>query len=328
MIRAPEEMRALTQDLTTSAWTLAAIGALFESGLVDHLREPRSLDELAAHCLALSRGRIERCMAVAVASGVVVAVQGERYRLAEGAMPFVQQPMRGSLQGDIRSNLMQPLAFLDDAASREPKPAGWHHTNVALLQAQGDASSIVAMMFKAKMLAALGDLAERLDRPGARFLDVGVGVASLAIAMCRAFPKLHVVGLDPSDAPLAIARGNIARANLAEQIELRQLGVEDLRDDESFDFAWLPTFFIPATLVAPGAARVRASLRPGGWILFPVSPTGDDLQGAVSALLNETWGGPKFSAADAESILKEAGFTSVRALPGPPRGPGMVVGQR
>ena len=73
MIGNPQEMRALSQDLANSTWTLGAIGALLESGLVEHLREPRSADELAARCPGLSKGRIERSLAVAAAAGVVVA---------------------------------------------------------------------------------------------------------------------------------------------------------------------------------------------------------------------------------------------------------------
>ena len=48
MIATLPEMRALSHDLTVSLWTFTAIGVLFESGLAEHLREPRSLGELAA----------------------------------------------------------------------------------------------------------------------------------------------------------------------------------------------------------------------------------------------------------------------------------------
>ena len=233
MIGNPQEMRALTQELANSTWTLAAIGTLFESGLVEHLREPRTADELGALCTGLSRGRIERCLAVAATAGVVVA-DGAKYRLAPGVTPFTQPPMRAVLEGDIRSTLMQTTALLDSAGDPHPLP-GWRHTSAALLQAQGDASAMFAPMFKANIVGSLGDLAARLDRPGARFLDIGVGVASLAIAMCRAWQALHAVGVDTFDVPLGLARRNVERAGLADRIELRQTAVEDLREEESFE---------------------------------------------------------------------------------------------
>jgi Methyltransferase domain len=328
MIGNPQEMRGLSQELSNATWTLGAIGALLESGLVEHLREPRSAPELAALCPGLSRGRIERSLAVAAAAGVVV-VEGAQYRLATGALPFSQPPMRAVFQGEVRATLMQVMAFLDSASDPRPLP-GWRHTNAALLQAQGDASSMVAPSLKTHIAPALGDLAARLERPGARFLDVGVGVASLAISMCRVWPGLQVVGLDTFDVPLGLARQNIDRAGLADRIELRQIGVEDLRDEESFDLAWMPSFFVPAAVLPPAVARVRASLRPGGWMVFPVGGLagGDERARAVLALISELWGGPALSAAEAEKLLRDAGFSTVRVLPGPPSLPPFLAAQR
>jgi hypothetical protein len=106
------ETRALSFDLSVSVWTLASIGVLFDTGLVDDLREPRTLDELAAKCPSFKKSRLERTIALAAASGFVVT-DGGRHRLAEGVMPFLAPPMRQALQGEIRTSLMQPLAFLD-----------------------------------------------------------------------------------------------------------------------------------------------------------------------------------------------------------------------
>jgi SAM-dependent methyltransferase len=328
MIGNPQEMRALTMDLTCSTWTLAAIGALFESGLVEHLREPRTADDLATRCPSLASTTIRCCLDVAAAAGVVTN-DGGRYRLADGVMPLAQPPAIPSVRGDVRAHLMQALAFLDAAGAKEKTPPGWRHTDPAILQAQGDASAMFAPMFKMNLVGSMGDLAARLEAPGARFLDVGVGVASLAIAMCRSFPTLHVVGLDTADAPLALARDNIARSGLGDRIELREIAVGDLRDEASFDFAWLPSFFIPEAELATAVARVRAALRPGGWLIFPSGGyVGDESRRAIFALVSDLWGGPALTAAQSESLLKSAGFSTVRVLPGPPWALPTVIAQR
>jgi SAM-dependent methyltransferase len=303
---------------------LSAIGVLYESGLAETLREPRTLDELAAGGV-LARGRVERCLGVAAVAGLVV-VEDRRYRLAPGALPFVAPGMRASLLGEIRSVLMQPLAFLDRA--KDPAQ-GWNHTDPMLLQAQGDWSGMFPMLLKREILPKLGDLAARLEGPDPRFLDVGVGVASLAIATCNAWPNLRVVGLDVSDAPLTIARANVARAGMADRIELRKVAVQDFRDEGAFDLAWLPAFFIaPATLPA-ALRRVHASLRPGGWLLFPSGTADTDArERAISALIYELWGGPCLTGGEAVALLTEAGFTDVRALPGPPGAAPLVAGTR
>src|SRR3978361_155071 len=69
--------------------------------------------------------------------------------------------------------------------------------------------------------ARLPDLGERLQAPGARFLDVGTGTAWLAIGVAQSHPQLHVTGLDIFEPALELARGNVAESGLADRIELR-----------------------------------------------------------------------------------------------------------
>jgi len=125
MINDPQQMRAFVTDLTHAAWSLAAIGALLDSGLADALVEARTLDELAAGCRAFSARRIEKLVAVAAAHGVVVA-EGERYRLADGAKQLLCGPLRAAVAGDIRSHLMQPIALLDSARAAD---AAWSQSD-------------------------------------------------------------------------------------------------------------------------------------------------------------------------------------------------------
>jgi SAM-dependent methyltransferase len=328
-LEVPEQLRALVHQLDTATWALGAIGVTFEAGLIDALDEPRAIDELAARVPALSRGRLERCLQILVVTGIAVgdAEEPSRYRLAPGVLPFLTQPARAALEGEMRNVLMQSLAFLDSARETGTR-AGWHHVDRRLLEAQGAASGGFPPMFRMLVVPSLDDLAERLERPEARFLDVGVGVARLAIAMCRAFPALHVVGLDPFEVPLAIARETVARERLADRIELRCSGIESLTEEHAFDLAWLPLVFIPGNLVTRAVERVHAALRPGGWVLVPtLGGAGDALQRSVWALQNELWGGATLSAAEVEEILSNATFSSIRTIVGPPWAPTLTVGR-
>jgi SAM-dependent methyltransferase len=78
------------------------------------------------------------------------------------------------------------------------------------------------------MPALSDELNQRMAQPGTAFLDVGTGVAALAIAMCRLWPSLQVVGIDPSEHALALAREQVAAADASGQVELRQASIEDL----------------------------------------------------------------------------------------------------
>lgn len=322
MIRKPEELTALTHELALSVWTSGALGVLLEHGLAEPLREPCSLDELVARCPGASRDVIEACLSVAVSVGVVVR-EADRYRFAEGAQHLSQVGRRLGLQGELRSNLMQALALMD-----APR-AGWRHTDPGLLQAQGDNSAGLAPFFAGMIVPGLDGLAARLGRPGGRFLDVGVGVAALSIAMCRVFPELAIVGIDRSPTPLAIARENVAAAGLGARIELREANVEELADEGAYDLAWLPSFFMDKPVVQRIVARLHAAVRPGGWILVGADAAGgDERERAVWSLIATLWGGARLGADGVRSILEGAGFGSVRVLPGPPWAPAMIVGQR
>jgi 2-polyprenyl-3-methyl-5-hydroxy-6-metoxy-1,4-benzoquinol methylase len=326
MIGTPQELRALAQDLATSTLTLANLGVLLESGLAEALREPRTLDELAAQFPVFGRAHLEHVLALAAVVGVV-GVEADRYRLAPGVLPVTQPPMRTSFLGDIRSMLMQPVAYLDAAAHRRPS-AGWRHTDPVMLQAQGDASASFPGLFKQMIVPQLGDVGERLAKRGGRFLDIGVGVGALSIAMCRVWPEVRCVGIDVIDTPLALARDNVAKAGLADRIELRKTAIEELVDRDGFDLAWLPSFFIPPPALSGAARKLHAAMRPGGWVIVAtLSPTGATRACATSRVLADLWGGGTLATADAEALLVEAGFTAVRTLPGPP-GAGLIVGQR
>ena len=324
MIDTPQALSELMDRLSTSTWTLAAIGVLLESGLAHELREPRTLDELAARCTTLPRSRIARCLDVLASCGVV-ALDGGRYRLAPGALPSLESPLFEGLRGDCRSDLMQSVAYLDSAT--QGSGAGWRHTDPALLQAQGEASGRFAKGFATRFMHELGDLAARLARPEARCLDVGVGVAALAIALCRELPMIRVVGLDLGDAQLALARQNVASAGLQDRIELRKLAVQELRDEQAFDFAWVPAVFIDPKDVPEALARVHAALRPGGFVMVPaLSPQVSGHRRAVSALVLDLWGNA-LEGDLALSLLADSGYAEPRLLAGPSR-VAMAVGHR
>lgn len=312
-------------DLQLSTWTAAAVGALFESGVIDALGEPRTPEELAKRCRSLTAGQIRRCLDVAAVNGLVVR-DGDAYRLVEAALPLLEQPVRIVVPADLRSALMQGLSFLDASGGDQPQ-VGWLHEDPRILRGQGEGSAMIVRMMKRRLVPELDGLGERLEGADGRFLDVGVGVGALAIEMCRTFPNVKVVGLDIHEPALAIARESVASAKLGDRVELRKLPIEELRDESAFDLAWFPSFFIPTAEAA--AKRICAALRPGGWVVCAlVGVGGTEKQNATWALIGELWGGVRLSTEEAVAMLREAGFSTVRELPSPAPGIAFVAGQR
>jgi SAM-dependent methyltransferase len=325
MLRQIDDVLAFMQGLSVASWTATAIGVLFESGIVDALSEPRTPAELASRCPSLTANQIRRCLDVAVANGLATR-DGERYRLVEAAVPLLVQPLRSIVPADVRSTLMQGLSFLDSAQGERPR-VGWRHQDERVLRGQGEGSAMIVRMLQRRVVPELEGLAERIGTDDARFLDIGVRVAALAVEMCRTFPKLHAVGLDVHEPALALARETVARANMNDRIELRKLPVEDLKDESAFDLVWLPSFFIPTVRAA--TTRIRDALRPGGWVVCAlVGAGGDEEQNAVWALIGETWGGELLTPAEAVVMLRAGGFSIVRELPSPSPGVAFVVARR
>lgn len=314
MTQGEQDPSSLVDELAKASWTLGAIGAFVDSGLLAALSDPRTLDELARMCPAMARSRIERCLAVVADRGLVIDEDG-RYSLAPAMRAYLEPAFAAPLLADVRCGLMQPLVYLD--AAQGPPTRGWQHTDRALLEAQGDASSLFAVTLAYKIAPALGDLTERLRRRGGRVLDVGVGVASLAIGLCRQFPELEVLGLDVQDAPLAIARERVSSAGLTGRIELRQMGVETLREEARYDLAWLPASFLPEESIPTAIARVHAALRPGGFLLMPTMRTklsaGDR---TLWSMVLEAYG-TVLDAERGQALLREGGFAAPLAMPGP-----------
>ena len=201
-----------------------------------------------------------------------------------------------------RSYLSQALDLVEDPL-RAP---GWSYSDPALLQAQGSASAAVA-----RLISAAG-----LGSPTARILDVGTGVAGLAIAFCSTFPESTVVGVDPWKPALTIAKRNVEEAGLGARITLVGTTIQDFDDPEGFDLAWLPSFFIPEAVLDDAIARIHRLLRPGGTLVIGTGETGaDSVEAAVDDMRTVRSGGSVISASDAVSRLERAGFTDVHEAP-------------
>lgn len=208
--------------------------------------------------------------------------------------------------------------------------SGWTHGEAELLEAAGEVSVGVPRRIEAAIAPRLPGLSERLSAPDAAFLDVGVGVAAMAVEMARTWPGLRVVGIDPLPQALALARRRVEAAGLGDRIELREGRGEDLTDLDRFDLAWVPSLFIPEAAIPALLGRVHAALRPGGWLLFPtIKPTDDPLATALSRLRVASFGGLVATPERTEGLLRGAGFGSVSMLPASPIATGaMMVGQK
>jgi SAM-dependent methyltransferase len=206
-------------------------------------------------------------------------------------------------------------AKLLDARTRA---TAWGYNDEILLENAGAMSAGFIAPLAQVLLPGLEGVMARLDAPGSTFLDVGVGVAGLAIAFAKRWPAARVIGIDPWQPSLKLARDNVAKAGLGDRIELREQRAEDLTDRRTFDLAWIPAIFMPRRAVKPACERIFQALRPGSWILFnAVQPGVDPVTDATWWLRLALFGDSALVAGDAEALLRDVGFESVQTLCSP-----------
>jgi SAM-dependent methyltransferase len=315
-VKSPEEVRTILQQLSASVWQLSVLSAAVEAGLVEPLAEPRAIAWLAerAGCSPLM---VERTLDVLVAMGLVQR-DGDRYVAGPGLAAQLEPQRHDSLKHEIRATLGQSSALVRGARTAS-FTGGWTHTDPDMLVAQGKSGGGGMDLMVKRLLPTLDGLEERLQRPGGAFLDVGSGVSQISIEFCRWYPSLRAVGLEPADAPAAEAARNIAGAGLADRVEVRRQLVQELRDVDAYDLAWIPQPFLPKEAYQIALRNVFRALRPGGWLLtLTFASQGADLAGAMARLRTTLWGGEAIPLDEFERIIAEVGYNPVRPGPVPP----------
>jgi hypothetical protein len=204
----------------------------------------------------------------------------------------------------------------------------WAAQSDEALLAQGRASAQVVTGFAQYVLPMLAGLQEAFA-DGARMLDVGTGVAAIAVAYAELFPRLTVVGIDVMPRVLALAEQTLAASSVGDRIILRQQDVMSVDEPETYAFAWLPAPFIPESALGAGVLRVVESLLPSGWLMLGHGKYGgSELDDAVGRFKTLTYGGTALNDGQAEEMLRFAGLVEVRTVPTPEGAPAITVGRK
>jgi hypothetical protein len=297
-----EEVRAHLNTLHEAVWELAAIAL--------GLRDPSTTDteprRSAEQVLVEAGLMVESATGPRPVRGVAEAAGGDQSRLAAQAATAI----------------LQSAALLSGASA-------WTSQDDAAILAQGRASAQGAQAFKAFAVPMMEGLGELLSGSSPVMLDVGVGVAAMAVAFCEAFPGLRVVGLDVFPRALELAQRTIEQAGMVHRIEVRHENVAGLNDREVFSLGWLPAPFVPRAAIEVGLPRMVAALVPGGWLVVGHGKFADQgLSGALTRFQTVVFGGAAINGDEVQNLLREVGLQQVATLPTPEGTPGITVGRR
>jgi hypothetical protein len=205
----------------------------------------------------------------------------------------------------------------------------WEGQSDEALLAQGRTSAQGAAAMVQFGLPMLGGLAEALAQPGAMMLDVGTGVAAMAVAYAELFPQLTVVGLDVLPRALALAAATVTASAVADRVVLREQDVATLDEEATYALTWLPAPFIPEVALRAAMPRVARAMAPGGWVMvghgkFAESPS----ENAITRFKTVIYGGTALDDQQAQRLLREAGLQNVTTTPTPRGGPAITVGRK
>ena len=209
----------------------------------------------------------------------------------------------------IQTVLRQSL----DTLENPERPSGWSYEDPQVLQTQGQLSRIVVRGIAA-LASARAELAAMLREPGV-LLDVGTGVGWLAIEAARTWPALRVVGLDPWEPALALARRNRTQSEVADRVEFRSQRVEQLEEAATVTLAWLPGPFIAREAVDQALTSIHRALAPGGWLIFGLAAAAEDpLEEALVRLRITRSGGHPWTPEEVQDHLRRRDFTEIETF--------------
>ncbi|MFE7752332.1 SAM-dependent methyltransferase [Streptomyces sp. NPDC057428] len=178
---------------------------------------------------------------------------------------------------------------------------------------------------------ALPGLAGRPGGGGGRILDVGTGVAALALVLAQEFPRAEVVGIDTLERVLDLAREELAAAGpgVADRVSLRHLDVVDLTGQAAYDLAWLPAPFLSQAVLTSAVPRLTDALRPGGRIVVGRNPAAPEpLRQAVAGWNSVRNGGNSYDTDRVVQALAASGLAQAQRFPTVPGGPVLVAARR
>jgi hypothetical protein len=181
----------------------------------------------------------------------------------------------------------------------------------------GDAAQMQAMGRSSKsVFTRIQSIAETDPKMRATFrgtlLDVGTGVAGIALEAARCCPDIRVDGIDIWEPALELARRNIAESAYADRVTVRNLDVSALDESNKYSLTWLPTMFLKRSIAESALDRiVRASVSNSYLVAGVYTRPEDPFLALMADLRTLRSGGEISDPADLKAMMEARGYVDI-----------------
>jgi SAM-dependent methyltransferase len=228
-------------------------------------------------------------------------------RLALGLDPTTLEDPKASA---LLTSIGMALAEAGELFHNPDRGPGWQVEDVDLLQAQGRASRSVFH----RILSLAETRPPLQDALKGRFLDVGTGVAGIAIEAANTCPGLQIDGIDIWEPALAIAERNVAESPHADRIRIAKLDVSQLAVEDCYSLIWLPTMFLRRAVLERALDRIVMASRSRSYLVAALyTEPKDPFMAVLSRLRTLRSGGEVTDPSQLEGMLRVRGYVDLEA---------------
>jgi 2-polyprenyl-3-methyl-5-hydroxy-6-metoxy-1,4-benzoquinol methylase len=153
----------------------------------------------------------------------------------------------------------------------------WSAFGPDVIEAQGDYNrGWLLGALGTQYLPAIPDVHARLQgNPPARVLDVACGAGWASIGIALSYPNVTVVGIDPDESSIALARKNAAEYGVGDRVRFELKDARDVAADSPFDLAILVESLHDMAQPVGVLAAIRRTLAPTGALVVSDEKVGD-----------------------------------------------------
>ncbi len=267
---------------------------------------------------------------------VAAAPEARRYSLPEGHAAVLIEPESPWLVGPISRFLVGSAstmpALLD--AYRTGQGVDWADYGPDVVEAQEALNRPQFANFVGDWIGALPDIAAELRDGEGRVADVACGTGWSSISIARAFPGIHVDGIDIDAGSIERAKAHAEREGMTGRVSFLFADAADAEGAGRYDLVTIFEAVHDMAQPAEVLATARRLLKPGGAVLIgdervaeAFTAPGDEADrlfygySVVACLANGMYEQPSVGTgtvlrpAALEAIAREAGFSGFTVLP-------------